>query len=110
MTKIPSKLLIVCALLTAVLLATSSFQTSGTGGYKYATMTVIQRYPGAPGLDPKITIVYEDDKTEEIELEKTSERTILSITKKTNSALNMMGDKGYELVSATDNRYTFVKK
>lgn len=104
-----SKLIFACLTLILFLIVTSSFKTNVSGN-KYLTVLVVNSFFAPRQPDPKIIIVYEDEKTEEIALEHTKESTYVSNTIKINRTLNSLAEKGYELVSASDSKYTFVKK
>ena len=106
-----SKTLIASATLILAFIITSSFGT-GVTGQKYATMTVRESIAGIPdgGYDSKILIVYEDNKNEEVSLEKLKASTYAANRTKINETLNSMATKGYELVSIDNQSYVFIKK
>jgi hypothetical protein len=97
--------------LILIILLTSAFNKQQGSGNKYLTMRTFQ---AAMGGSSKIMIVYEDGKTEEIELEKYSVSNFLPNTVKINKAINDISNKGYELFSVTGaemvSLYTFIKK
>lgn len=82
---------------------------------KILTMRTLEGYKGALS---SITIIYEDDKTETIELKNISKESISSNLVVINKTLNSIAKKGYELISVSGGgdtyilvtTYTFVKK
>lgn len=104
-----SKLILACSTLILFLIISSSFKTNASGN-KYLTVLVINSISAPRMPDAKIIIVYEDEKTEEIALENTKESTYLPNTVKINRTLNSLAEKGYELIAASDTKYTFAKK
>lgn len=65
-----AKIFMMFTLVALIVMITSSFKARIGGGNKYLTVRIIEHFAGAPGWDPKIVIVYENEKVEEIELEK----------------------------------------
>jgi hypothetical protein len=89
----------------------SSF-TSQADGPQYTTMKVLE-YSAI--YDPRILIVYENGKTEEIDLEKPKNSgNITNNVRKINETLNKLSKKGYHLHSFTGElnfaTYLFEKK
>jgi hypothetical protein len=97
--------------LALVIIISSAFISQQSTKNKYLTM---RTYQAAVGNGSKILIVYEDGRSEEIELEKYTVSNFLPNTIKINNALNDLSKGGYELVSVTGaelvSLYTFVKK
>ena len=106
-----TKLLTATLTLVLIIFLTSAFTEQQGSGNKYLTMRIFQ---AAIGGGSKIMIVYEDGKTEEIELEKYAVGNFLPNTVKINQTINDLSNKGYELFSVTGaemlSLYTFVKK
>jgi hypothetical protein len=106
-----TKLVTVAVALTLIIFLTSAFNKQQGGGAKYLTMRTFQAVMGGGS---KILIVYEDGKTEEIELEKYSVGNMLPNSVKINQAVNYLSDKGYELSTVTgaetSSLYVFIKK
>ena len=86
------------ALIAISLFILTSFVTKQTnGGY-----VIVRTLEVANGIwDSKICIVYEDGKTEEIELQKFRDRTFTPNSIKINEEINKLIGKGYTLVSAS---------
>ena len=108
-----TKILVVTTILTTIILLTTAFKRQESGLNKYVTMVTYEAEISKS--DSKIIIVYEDDKIEEIELERFRPDNFGSNATKINKALNSLASKGYELVSTTGldihrAMYTFVKK
>ncbi len=98
--------------LVAFLLCTSFLTKQQTNTNKYLTLRVSEG--PAPAFDPKIIIVYEDSKVEEIVIDKYRTSNWVANLKKINETLNTLAGKGYEVVamSGTDllsTTYTLVK-
>ena len=110
MKTMTTKFLTATLTLVLIIILTSAFNSQQSNGNKFLTMRTFQAF----GKGSKIMIVYEDGKTEEIELEKYAVDNFLPNTVKINQAINNISNKGYELFSVTGaemvSLYTFVKK
>lgn len=98
--------------LSAMLLVCLAFSNHTNEQMNYATMRTIE---SALGNFSKIMIVYEDGKTEEIALERSTTNNLLNNAIVVNNTINAISSKGYELVSSHGigdqvSTYTFVKK
>lgn len=98
--------------LSAMLLVCLAFSNHTNEQMNYATMRTIE---SALGNFSKIMIVYEDGKTEEIALERSTTNNLLNNAIVINNTINAISSKGYELVSSHGigdqvSTYTFVKK
>ncbi len=81
----------------SLLILTSFVSQQANGG-----LVTVRTLEVANGIwDSKICIVYEDGKTEEIELQKFRDHTFSPNSAKINDVLNMLIGKGYSLVSAS---------
>lgn len=86
------------ALVAISLLILTSFVSQQTNG----GLVTVRTLEVSSGIwDSKICIVYEDGKTEEIELEKFRDHTFSPNSAKINDVLNKLLGKGYSLVSAS---------
>lgn len=86
------------ALIAISLLILTSFVSQQTNG----GLVTVRTLEVSNGIwDSKICIVYEDGKTEEIELQKFRDHTFSPNSAKINDVLNMLIGKGYSLVSAS---------
>jgi hypothetical protein len=106
------KILAATIVLTGTIFLTTAFKGQESSQNKYASMLT---WEAEIGGSSKIIIVYEDNKTEEIELEKFKIGNFTGNTIKVNTAINNLASKGYELISSTglDTQramYTFIKK
>lgn len=96
-----------------IIFTTSAFNKQQTGGNKFLTMRAIENGPG--GSDSRITIIYEDNKSEEIPLKTWRPSNWTGNLQKINETLNKLSAQGYQLIatSGTDalsTTYTFIKK
>lgn len=66
---------------------------------KYLTVKTIEFYAGV--FDSKITVVDENGKVEEYELEKLRAKNLADNAKKINDVLNSLSRRGYVLVNST---------
>ncbi len=86
------------ALVAISLLILTSFVSQQTNG----GLVTVRTLEVSNGIwDSKICIVYEDGKTEEIELQKFRDHTFSPNSAKINDVLNTLIGKGYSLVSAS---------
>jgi len=109
------KINITTAVLTLglIIILASAFNKQQTADTKFLTMRTFES--NIPAYDSRITIVYEDNKFEEIPLEKWKQSNWTGNLQKINETLNKLSAKGYQLVatSGTDGistTYTFMKK
>jgi hypothetical protein len=109
--KTTTKFLTATLTLALIIILASAFNKQQGSGNKYLTMRAFQ---ATIGKGSKIIIVYENGKTEEIELEKYNVDNFLANTITINQAINNVSSKGYELISVTGaeltSLYTFVKR
>jgi len=109
MKNLTSKVFITSLALVSVFFIGSSFNRSEAGN-KYATM---RTFEGAMG-SAAIVIVYDDGRTEDLDLGSLKGSNMLPNSVKINNAINSIAAKGYELVSTCAGdyvaTYTFVKK
>lgn len=108
-----SKLTISIIAICGILLL-SSFLNQQAKGNKYLLMRVFEMPKGHP-FDSKIIVVYEDGRTEEIQLERSKADNTVIVAKKINETINTIAERGYELVTITSNggqsyTYNFVKR
>ena len=86
------------ALIALSLFILTSFVTQQTNG----GLVTVRTIEVANGIwDSKICIVYEDGKTEDIELQKFRDHTFNPNSVKINEVLNKLIGKGYKLISAS---------
>lgn len=86
------------AVLGALLVTTLSSFTGQDASPQYVTLNAFDE---VAALEPKIVIVYENNSTEEIRLEKTNTaKGIQSNAIKVHETINLLSHKGYRLVSA----------
>ena len=84
------------ALLTFFLLSSFHSQQQSPN---YLTVKTIEFYGGM--FDSKITVVDENGKIEEFELDKLRAKNLVENTKKINDVFNSLSKKGYVLVNST---------
>ena len=109
-----TSIMVLCAVLML-----SGFKAHPGSGGKYLTMRVIEVSQGVINSDPKIIIIDELGKTEEIPLENTKTKTMLSNYIKIHETLNEVSSRGYKLLNFTTasignvaiyNTYIFIKE
>jgi len=99
--------LLIATFVIIFFLTVTAFRSGGSAS-QFATMTVWE-LPGGAIYDSKILIIYEDGKTEEIELKASKPNNWVFNKTKIVETLNNMSAKGYELFSVDNSNYVFKK-
>lgn len=93
-----NQIILISSVAVLLLFILSSFRDQASGP-KYLTVKTIEFWSGV--YDSKITVVDENGRAEEFELEKLRSKNLSDNVKKINTVLNALSQKGYALVNST---------